>query len=62
MDFKKSTNSFETKNLIIYWAIFICTINALDIFDIVDFLKIFFVSRNTDILPESNCWLGMYVP
>ena len=27
-----------------------------------DFLQIFLISRSTEILMESNFWLGLYVP
>ena len=37
-------------------------INVLDFFDMGDLFQIFVVSRNTEILTESNYWLGMYVP
>ena len=37
-------------------------VNILDILNLVNFWKIFVVMQNTEILIESNFWLGMYVP
>ena len=37
-------------------------INIFDFFEMGDFLQIFVISRKTEILIESNYWLGMYVP
>ena len=42
-------------------ALLLCKINILDIFDMSDVLQIFVTSRHTEILIESNFWLGKYV-
>ena len=39
----------------------LCKKNVLGIFDMGDFIQIFVISRNTEILIESNFWLWMYV-
>ena len=41
-------------------TLFSFKINIPYIFNIVDFLQIFLILRNTEILFESNCRLGMY--
>ena len=76
MDSEKSMNSFKTEvrigHLIIFGTIFflkqfvnfsallLLKMNVLDIFNIIDLLTIFVISRGTKILIESN-WLGVYV-
>ena len=78
MDSKKSINLFQTKkiigyliihctiifftNLYIFSELLLCKINVLDFSDMDDFFLIFIISRNTQILIESNYRLGMYVP
>ena len=71
MDSEKWINSFEINrlsHLVIYWTciflsiifeLLLYKINVLDIFNMVDFLMIFVVSRSTEILIEST--LRMYV-
>ena len=36
--------------LIIIWGLLLCKINMIDIFNTVDFMKIFVLTRNTEIL------------
>ena len=36
--------------------------NGLNLFNMDDIFHIFITSRNTEILIDSNYWLGMYVP
>ena len=43
-------------------ALLLCKINVLVFFDTGHFFQIFVISRNTEILIESNFWLGMYSP
>ena len=66
-------NSFNTnKNplLIFFWfyqfvnnffELLLWEFNGLNIFIMVGFFLIFVVSRNTEILDDSNFWLKMYV-
>ena len=76
MDSEKSINSFEIKmdrlpdyllnNYFVYQFVknffaLLCKINLFDFFDMADFFLIFVISRNIEILIESNYWLGMYV-
>ena len=78
MNSEKSINSFHTKNEMLpdylshnyYLYLFVNNnlelllfkINVLDIFNMVDFLKIFVVSRSTEIMMQLNFSLRMYVP
>ena len=43
-------------------ALFLYRINLLGIFGMGEFLQIFIISRSTEVLIESNFWLGMCVP
>ena len=43
-----------------FLALLLCKINVLDIYDMGDSIQIFFTSWNTEILIESNFWLGVY--
>ena len=74
-DSEKSINSFKMKTricyLIIYWIIILFTnliiifrhyYHVRDFFDMGDFFQFFVISQNTEILFESNYWLGIYVP
>ena len=38
----------------------LCKMNVIDIFNVVDFFKIFVISESTEILIESNLWSGVY--
>ena len=76
MDSEKSINSFEIKkdrlpdyllkNYFVYQffnnfsALLLYKINFLHFFDTGDFFQIFVISRNTEILIESNYWLGIH--
>ena len=41
-----------------FFAFLLSKINVFDFFDMRDFFQIFIISRNIEILIESNYWLG----
>ena len=53
---------FFTNLLSNFLALLLCKMKVLGIFNKVDFFQIFFILPSTEILIESNFWLGMYAP
>ena len=61
MDSDKSMNPFKMKkDRSPDSALLLCKIFVFDIFNIVDYFKIIFISRSTKIRIVSNFWLAGY--
>ena len=59
---KKSINYFDFFNQFFdnFSTLLLCKINFLDIFNMAHLFQIFVISQSTEILIESNFWLGRY--